>query len=159
VEAFDAAVRSSDRLIPENAVAAIIVVEDSRYLLQHRDDKPLIFFPGHWGCFGGAIEPGETDETALVRELDEELSLDLGRATVSYFTNFDFDFGYAGYGVLRRRYFEIRIDSMTADGLRLSEGQAKCEVPTDKVLTMQRLVPYDAYALWMHCSRAQLEKR
>src|SRR5262244_3716729 len=39
----------------EDAVAAIITVEDGRYLMQLRDDKPRIFYPGHWGCFGGAV--------------------------------------------------------------------------------------------------------
>ena len=158
MEAFDAFLRSTDPLKPEDAVAAVILVDDSRYLLQHRDDKPFIFFPGHWGCFGGAIEHGETDEAALAREMKEELSLDLERVAVSYFTNFDFDFGYAGYGVLRRRYFEIRLESETVDGLRLSEGQAMSAVPTHEALTMHGIVPYDAYALWMHFSKARLQK-
>ena len=34
-----------------DAVAAIIVDEDGRYLMQLRDDIPRIFYPGHWGCF------------------------------------------------------------------------------------------------------------
>jgi hypothetical protein len=38
-----------------DAVAAIIVVEDGRYLLQLRDDIPRIFYPGFWGCFGGGF--------------------------------------------------------------------------------------------------------
>jgi hypothetical protein len=33
-----------------------------RYLVQLCDSKPTIFFPDHWGCFGGAGEAGETDE-------------------------------------------------------------------------------------------------
>ena len=32
-----------------DAVAAIIVVEDGRYLLQLRDDIPRIFYPGFLG--------------------------------------------------------------------------------------------------------------
>ena len=47
--------------------------EDNRVLLQLRDDKPDIFFPNHWGCFGGAIEPGEAPHDTLLRELQEEL--------------------------------------------------------------------------------------
>ena len=37
---------------------------------------PEIFFPDHWGLFGGATEPGESDEQGLRRELMEELTLD-----------------------------------------------------------------------------------
>src|SRR5205085_11015572 len=61
----------------DNAVAALIVVDGSGYLLQRRDNVPQIFFPDHWGLFGGAIDPGETPEAALRRELREELMLDV----------------------------------------------------------------------------------
>jgi len=62
---------------PNHAVAALIQIVDGRYVLQLRDPKPEIFYPDHWGCFGGAIEPGERDEEALMRELREELGLSL----------------------------------------------------------------------------------
>ena len=41
------------------AVAAMVVLEDGRYLMQLRDNKPDIYYPGHWDFFGGAVEPGE----------------------------------------------------------------------------------------------------
>ena len=43
--------------------------------MQLRDDIPRIFYPGHWGCFGGAVGPGEDGPTALRRELAEELEM------------------------------------------------------------------------------------
>ena len=43
------------------------------YLLQLRDFKSSIIFPGHWGAFGGAIEEGESPRDALDRELKEEI--------------------------------------------------------------------------------------
>ncbi len=58
-----------------DAVVALIVLDDGRYLMQHRDALPEIFYPDHWGFFGSAKNTGETDLAALMRELNEELGL------------------------------------------------------------------------------------
>jgi 8-oxo-dGTP pyrophosphatase MutT (NUDIX family) len=42
--------------------------------MQLRDNIPGIIYPGHWGFFGGHIDPGETPESAVMRELLEEIS-------------------------------------------------------------------------------------
>ena len=42
-----------------HAVAALLVLEDGRYIMQLRDDLPDIWYPGHWGLFGGGIDEGE----------------------------------------------------------------------------------------------------
>ena len=58
-----------------SAVAAIVVVDQDRHLMQLRDDIPGIWYPGHWGLFGGAFDTGEEEIAALRRELREELEL------------------------------------------------------------------------------------
>ncbi len=42
-------------------------------LMQLRDDIPGIVYPGHWGLFGGHLEPRETPIEAMYRELEEEI--------------------------------------------------------------------------------------
>lgn len=52
---------------------AILINDAGRVLLLLRDDIPTIRYPGHWSTLGGAIEPGETAEQAIRRELQEEI--------------------------------------------------------------------------------------
>lgn len=54
-------------------VVVILPYQGSRVLMQLRDDKAGIAFPGKWGFFGGAIEAGESPEEAARRELAEEI--------------------------------------------------------------------------------------
>jgi 8-oxo-dGTP diphosphatase len=63
-------------------IAAIILENDKgEFLLYLRDDKPDILFPGYWDLIGGHVEEGETPEEALVREVKEELDIDLKEYT------------------------------------------------------------------------------
>src|SRR5947209_8029632 len=106
------------RLRPADAAVALIVVgKHPRYLMQLRDQKPGIFYPGHWGLFGGAIDPGESPEITLQRELKEELRL--AAAEPRYFTEFEFDFSFCGYGRLIRRCYEVRVADDTMPQLVL----------------------------------------
>jgi 8-oxo-dGTP diphosphatase len=58
------------RLIP--CVGAIITDQAGRLLLIRRGHSPG---RGRWSVPGGRVEPGETDEQALVREIREETGL------------------------------------------------------------------------------------
>jgi 8-oxo-dGTP diphosphatase len=54
-------------------VAAALVDEDGRVLLQQRPAGKAL--AGLWEFPGGKLEPGETPEAALIRELQEELAI------------------------------------------------------------------------------------
>jgi 8-oxo-dGTP diphosphatase len=58
---------------------AAIIFENKKgeFLLYLRDNKPGIPFPDHWDLIGGHVEEGETPEEALVREVMEELGIEL----------------------------------------------------------------------------------
>jgi 8-oxo-dGTP diphosphatase len=143
-------------LKPANAVAAIVTM-GGNYLLQLRDDKHGIFFPAHWGCFGGATEAGETCEEALLRELNEELTITLDPAILRYFTRFDFDLSFAGLPPIWRYFYEIELAPLRFPELRLREGSALRLFSAEEILTATfPLTPYDSFALWFHINRGRL---
>ncbi|MCW4117010.1 NUDIX domain-containing protein [Aurantimonas sp. MSK8Z-1] len=137
-----------DTISFRDASCAIILVDDGRYLMQLRDDRPGIFYPGHWGLFGGALEPGEGAEEALRRELREELSFEADE--VSYFTRVDFGFDSIGAERAMRGFFEVRMRSDQIPHLVLGEGHAVEAIEVEDLLLCRRVVPYDALAIWMH---------
>ena len=56
-------------------VAAVALIDaDGRVLLAQRPEGNSM--AGLWEFPGGKVEPGETPETALIRELHEELAID-----------------------------------------------------------------------------------
>ncbi len=60
------------KLVP--VVACALVDADGRVLVAQRPEGKQ--FAGLWEFPGGKIEPGETPEASLVRELKEELGID-----------------------------------------------------------------------------------
>lgn len=57
-------------------VVACVLIKDGKFVLQHRDNNTT-YYPNTWGFFGGHIEGGEKPEDAVVREIKEELGLDI----------------------------------------------------------------------------------
>ena len=53
-------------------VVGAAIVRDGKVLCAKRDAKRQL--AGHWEFPGGKVEPGETPEAAVVREIDEELA-------------------------------------------------------------------------------------
>lgn len=141
------------KLLPSAAVAALMVTPDGRYLMQHRDDLPGIFFPGFWGCFGGAVEPGESPLDALRRELAEELAYTPRGA--EHFATLGLDFSFAGHGLLPRHFFAVPVEPEELSTMRQAEGQGMALMPGADVPGLPLVVPYDATVIWQHASRAR----
>jgi 8-oxo-dGTP diphosphatase len=69
---------------PLAVVCVALVDVDGRVLLARRPEgKPMA---GLWEFPGGKIKPGETPELALIRELKEELGIDVAAACLAPFT-------------------------------------------------------------------------
>jgi mutator protein MutT len=61
----------------EHRVVAVILRRDDKILLCHRSPDRR-WYPDVWDFPGGHIEPGESSEDALQREVAEELGVKLG---------------------------------------------------------------------------------
>ena len=73
------------RPLPIVLVAAVALVDgDGRVLVQQRPAHKS--WAGWWEFPGGKVRAGETPETAVVRELKEELSLDITESCLAPFT-------------------------------------------------------------------------
>jgi 8-oxo-dGTP pyrophosphatase MutT (NUDIX family) len=139
---------------PRDASVALITIDDGRYLMQLRDQKPGIFYPGHWGVFGGAVDAGEAANDALFRELEEELGFRFTEA--QYFTEFTFDFSFRGQGHVFRRYYAVSLAATQLESLTLGEGSAMRTFDAKELLRGgERIVPYDAFAVWLHATRSR----
>jgi len=66
---------------PLMVVAAALVDRDGRLLVQQRPEG--LSMAGLWEFPGGKLEPGETPEQALIRELGEELAIDVDHACLA----------------------------------------------------------------------------
>lgn len=64
----------------------VIILEDrsGRIAMQLRDDRPEVVSAGPWGLFGGWIEPNESPQDAVLREIKEELNCGLPAAKLSF---------------------------------------------------------------------------
>jgi 8-oxo-dGTP diphosphatase len=56
-------------------VVGAAIVDGERVLAAQRSEPPSL--AGFWEFPGGKVDPGETDEAALIRECQEELAIDI----------------------------------------------------------------------------------
>lgn len=139
-----------------NSVAAILVNKTNQYyVMQLRDQKPEIFHPGCWGCFGGALEVGETNEEALRRELFEELEFQF--ESCKLFMEIGFEHFSLGLRPARRTYYEILVDEQVVKGFILKEGQQVKALDGNNFVENMKSIPLDAFAVWSHMNQSLLE--
>jgi len=64
--------------VPVDVAVGVLIDATGRFLLTSRPEGKV--YAGHWEFPGGKVEPGESVEQALRRELHEELGITIGHA-------------------------------------------------------------------------------
>lgn len=98
-------------------VAIIIENTNKEILLLLRDDKPWIAYPNCWTLVGGHVEDGETAEKAALRELQEEVGLNL---SLNLWKRYDYE--YAPEVVIDQHIF-VGVVASDYPSMILGEGQ------------------------------------
>jgi len=66
-----------------HAVNVVITNPEGKYLLQMRDGSEGIRNPLTWGFFGGGMETGESPIVAAIREVKEELGIEIDESLMT----------------------------------------------------------------------------
>ena len=138
-------------------VVAILVTPDVRYLVQLRDDKPGIFFPGFWGGFGGGIEPGETAEQAIIREMEEELCFT--PQSPKRFTELAMPMAALTVPTMVKVFFEIPINETDIAQMNQKEGANKKLFKINDLMQQPKIVPWDCWGMMLHARRHSVLRR
>jgi 8-oxo-dGTP diphosphatase len=102
-------------------VSAIPVNGEGEILLQQRDDRPDLNYPGYWTTFGGKVEDGETPDEAMRRELLEEIELEL---PLKLWKVEEYPTQYQGQNCIVEGYIYVGRIDRPASEIVLNEGQA-----------------------------------
>jgi 8-oxo-dGTP diphosphatase len=104
-------------------VTMAVLYQDRHFLMQLRDDKKSILYPGRWGLFGGHLESGETPQVGLIREIQEEINYLVKNPTL-----------FRCYSDRKtERYIFFAPLEVSLESLELNEGQDLDLVPLDNI--------------------------
>lgn len=135
--------------------AAVLWTDDGRYLMQRRDDKPGLILRDHWAAFGGSVDPGESGEAAIRRELVEEL--EFTAREVAFVTELTISLPLAtGRRWDRMSFYAVPITPADIDSMVLHEGQAKRLFAVGALLAEPNVAPWDLAAVLIHARGARL---
>ena len=123
--------------------AGAIIFIKNKYLLQLRENKKNIYFPGFWGVFGGLLEKNEGFEKGLEREVKEETNLNVKASKMILSNNFRF----LDYKIRYRMYFECKV--LDKNKINLNEGR-DFKFYSFKELRKLQIVPLDFAAIHYH---------
>jgi len=143
------------KLKPKNASACIILNND-KILLQKRDFKKNIFYPGYHGFFGGAKEKNETYLSCIKREINEELGINIKKKRFKFFSKNSLDFSPIKEKIFFRYYYVLKLNNKEVKKIKIKEGIALKKIEINKAINSNlKIVPYDSFVLWLFFYRGK----
>lgn len=131
---------------PHRAIAAAVVIDTAGdLLLQLRDDKPDIIYPGRIGLFGGHREGDESALECVTRELAEELSYDIASERFIPLASREGEDSERKGGTFRGDFFVVR--DIPRDKIVVTEGALFAIAPHDIARIKDKLTPTARFAL------------
>lgn len=133
--------------IPRYA-GVILIATDGAVLLQQRDLKVNIQNPGLISFFGGAVEANEEPIQAAIRELREELNLDVTPDSLKFFGQYNKSLEVHG---MDRHCYIYRLENVDSDQLVQTEGtdiirlQSATDMPSLNLSLLAREVLTDYF--------------
>ena len=119
--------------------AKVALFVGERLLITLRDDDPTIPYPGLWDFPGGGREDGETPEQTVLREVREEVGLDVPKDALilkRFYPAYYLD------GAAQVCFFVARVpEAMGRDVVFGDEGQGWAFVSLKGFLGMRHVVP------------------
>ena len=110
--------------------------------------------PDHWASLGGIVEPSESPEAVIRREICEELGY---RASeVELFTEYRLVMPFPEPRIERLTFFAIPIYEAEVGNFVLNEGADLRFFEPEKLAAEARAVPWDLAAVLMHTRRETL---
>jgi len=127
-------VTASARETTEVAVGVLVRADGAALMGDRPAGKP---YAGHWEFPGGKIEPGETVQQALARELHEELGIDIDVA-LPWFVH-EYDYPHAYVRLHFRRVLRWRGEPHPREGQRLGFFRPDGDWPTPLARGLRQL--------------------
>ena len=127
-----------------------IIYHKGKYMLQKRDDKKGIFYPGIYGLFGGRSDMNEKPKNCIRRELEEELNLKFKFIEDILILNIQSkDFNPKKSAVFKTYYFNCKLPADYKKNILLNEGQKYGFYNIKKIHSL-KMAPFDYAVLNYH---------
>ncbi len=122
---------------PVDVAVGVLIDAQGNFLLTSRPEGKV--YAGYWEFPGGKVEPGETVEQALRRELQEEIGITIGPATPWQVQMFD-------YPHARVRLHFLKVFAWEGEfQMREAQQMAWCNLPVAVAPVLPGTVPVLAW--------------